>query len=126
VSADTLGPVAQLTVAGDVVTLALTVVERFEGFRGNITAPLTSVTAVRASTDLWSELRGLRAPGTGIPGVIAVGTRRGSFGRDFAVVHGKGPGVVVEFDGQSFGRWVVTADDPDAVVASLSTAAGLT
>ena len=28
--------------------------------------------------------------------MIAVGTRRGSFGKDFAAVHGKGPAVVVE------------------------------
>ena len=41
----------------------------------------------------------MRAPGTGWPGVIAVGTRRGSFGKDFAAVHGKGPAVVVELAG---------------------------
>jgi len=31
--------------------------------------------------------------------VIAVGTLRGKFGRDFVVVHGKGPAVVVELEG---------------------------
>ncbi len=53
------------------------------------------------------------------------GTRRGSFGKDFAAVHGKGPGVVVEFAGQEFERWVLTVDDPDPVVARVSVAAGL-
>jgi hypothetical protein len=116
---------AQLTTAEGTVTLAMTWIERLEGMRGDIDAPVGSVTAVRASDDLWAELRGIRAPGTGIPGVVAVGTRRGSFGRDFAVVHGKGPGVVVEFDGQPFQRWVVSVDDPGAVVEQLTGAAGL-
>ncbi|MGA2835142.1 MAG: hypothetical protein ABSF84_00965 [Acidimicrobiales bacterium] len=116
---------AELTVAGDTVTLELTRAEHWEGFRGDIDAPLASVTAVRVSDDPWKELRGLRAPGTGIPGVVAVGTRRGSFGRDFAAVHGRGPGVVVEFDGQPFQRWVLSTTDPGTVVARVSSAAGL-
>lgn len=117
---------ARVITAGGTVTLALTRTERIEGFHGDISAPLTSVTAIRASDDLWSELRGLRAPGTGIPGVVCVCTLRGSFGKDFAAVHGKGPGVVVEFGGQPFQRWVVSTDDPDAVVAGVTGATGST
>jgi len=115
---------ARVVASGDTVTLALTRVERLEGFRGDIVAALDSVRAVRASDDLWSELRGIRAPGTGIPGVIAVCTCRGSFGKDFAAIHGRGPGVVVEFDGEPFQRWLVSVDDPGRVVAGLSTPGG--
>jgi len=117
--------VATLTTTADSVTLALSRFERLEGIHGDITAAASSVTAVRASQDLWSELRGLRAPGTGIPGVIAVCTCRGSFGKDFAVVHGKRPGVVVEFKGEPFQRWVVSVDDPDQVVAAVAAVTGL-
>ena len=67
---------------------------------------------VHAVDDPWSEfLRGIRAPGTGLPKVIAIGTRRGGFGKDFAAVHGKGPAVVVELENTEYGRLVVTADD---------------
>jgi len=117
---------ARVVASGDTVTLVLTRVERLEGFRGDIGAAVSSVRAVRACDDLWSELRGIRAPGTGIPRVIAVCTLRGSFGRDFAAVHGRGPGVVVEFDGEPFQRWVVSVDDPRRVVSEVSAAAGLT
>jgi len=116
---------AQLTVRDDVATLALSRLEQLEGFRRSVRAPVSSITVVRAVTDPWPELRGLRAPGTGLPGVVAVGTRRGSFGKDFAAVHGKGPGVVVEMAGQEFQRWVLTVDDPDPVVARMNVAAGL-
>ena len=50
--------------------------------------------------------------------MIAVGTRRGSFGKDFAVVHGNGAAVVVELTGASYSRLVVTtADAEDAATA---------
>jgi len=88
---------ADLVIDGTSLTLALSRVEHLEGFRGDLHAPLAAV-----------------------PGVVAVGTRRGSFGKDFAAVHGKGPAVVVEFVGQEFERWVLTVDDPDAVVARVS------
>ena len=116
---------AQLIVHDDTVTLALSRLEHLEGLRRDLRTPLSSITGVRAVADPWPELLGLRAPGTGLPGVVAVGTRRGSFGKDFAAVHGKGPGVVVEFAGQEFQRWVLTVDDPDSVVAQVSGAAGL-
>ena len=111
---------ADLVTDGTSLTLAMSRVEHLEGFRGDLHAPLASVSAVRAVADPWTELRGLRAPGTGVPGVIAVGTRRGSFGKDFAAVHGKGPAVVVEFAGQEFQRWILTVDDPAAVVERVS------
>ena len=113
---------AQVQTADGSVTLALTRLERLEGFRRDLVAPLTSVTGVRPADDLWAELRGIRAPGTGIPRVLAVCTCRGSFGKDFAAVHGRGPGVVLEFAGEEFQRWVVSVDDPDRVAATVSAA----
>jgi len=116
---------AEVVVQDGKVALRLTRLEHVEGFRRDLAAPVGSVTAARVVADPWAELRGIRAPGTGVPGRVAVGTRRGSFGKDFAAVHGKVPGIVVEFSGQEFQRWVVTVDDPDAVAATVSAAAGL-
>ena len=116
---------ADLHVEDGELVLHLGTMEKAEGFRGDIRVPLSAVTAVRVVDDPWPELRGIRAPGTGVPGVIAVGTRRGGFGKDFASVHGKGPAVVVDLNGTEFGRLVVTADDPGSVASSLREAAGL-
>jgi hypothetical protein len=111
---------AELQATGDHLTLHLTAAEHLEGVHGDIVVPISSIRTLRASNDVWSELRGIRAPGTGIPGVIAVGTRRGSFGKDFAVVHGTGPGLVVELNGEEFDRLVLTVADPEAVLAELT------
>jgi hypothetical protein len=118
--------VADLEVEGDELVLHLRAIEKAEGAHGDIRVPLSTVTAVRSVDDPWPELRGIRAPGTGLPNVIAVGTRRGDFGKDFAAVHGKGPAVVVELAGAAYGRLVVTADDAAARATSIARAAGKT
>jgi hypothetical protein len=116
--------VADLEVEGDELVLHLRAIEKAEGAHSDIRVPLSAVTAVRSVDDPWPELRGIRAPGTGLPNVIAVGTRRGNFGKDFAAVHGKGPAVVVELEGAPYGRFVVTADDAAAQASSIARAAG--
>ena len=93
--------------------------EKFEAVHPDIRVPVSAIRAVRVVEDAWPELRGIRAPGTGIPGVIAVGTRRGSFGRDFAVVHGRERAVVVELEGASYARLLVTTPDADNVAAEI-------
>jgi hypothetical protein len=112
--------VAELVGERDRLVLRLTAAEHLEGMHRDIAVPRSSVRSIRVTEDVWSELRGIRAPGTGLPGVIAVGTRRGSFGKDFAAVHGSGRGVVVELVGQEFDRLVVTVADPEGTVAGLT------
>ena len=115
---------AELQIEGDDLVLHLRALEKAEGAHADIRTPLSAVTAVRAVDDPWPELRGMRAPGTGWPNVIAVGTRRGSFGKDFAAVHGKGPAVVVELEGSDYQRLVVTMDDAPAQARTIAEAAG--
>jgi hypothetical protein len=117
--------VAELHPDGNELVLHLQPHEKAEGFHGDIRVPLSTVTSVRVVPDAWPELRGVRAPGTGLPNVIAVGTRRGSFGKDFAAVHGKGPAVVVDLSGSEFGRLVVTTEEANAVAAAILKAAGM-
>ena len=60
--------------------------------------------AVRVSEHPWSELRGLRSPGTGFPGLISLCTRRGDGIHDFAAVYGLRRAVVVDTFGADFDR----------------------
>jgi hypothetical protein len=110
---------AELLVDRDELVLHMTGLEKAEGFHGDIRVPLRAVSDVRTVDTAWPELRGLRAPGTGMPKVIAVGTRRGDFGKDFAAVHGPGPAVVVELTGADYQRLVATSEDAPAVAASI-------
>ncbi len=107
---------------GTELVLHMGTLEKAEGFHGDIRVPLRGVTSVRVVDDPWPELRGMRAPGTGLSHVIAVGTRRGGFGKDFAAVHGKGPAVAVELEGCDFERLVVTLDDAARTVDTIRSA----
>ena len=74
---------------GTDLVLHLRAAEKAEGVHGDRRVPLAAVTVVRVVDSAWDgALRGWRAPGTGLPRVIAVGTRRGDFGKDFAAVRG--------------------------------------
>jgi hypothetical protein len=83
---------AELQIEDAELVLHLSSVEKMEGLHGDVRVPLSSVTGARSVDDLWQELRGMRAPGTGVPGTLAVGTWRGGFGKDFAVVARPRPG----------------------------------
>jgi hypothetical protein len=65
------------------------------------------------------ELRGMRAPGTGVPGQVALGTWRHRRGKDFVALYRGRPAVIVRLRGAPFQRLLVADDDADAVVAGL-------
>jgi len=51
--------------------------------------------------------------------VIAVGTWRGAFGNDFAIVHGTGRADVVELDGASYSRLIVTTREAGSAAGDI-------
>jgi len=72
---------ATLEVDGDQLAVRTSKVERFEAFHPDVDVPLTAVRDVRVVDDPWTERRGIRAPGTGPPGVIGAGTPRAALPR---------------------------------------------
>jgi len=111
---------ATLRREGDEVVLKLNDLEKAGALHGDVRVPAASVTAVRVTQTPFRELRGIRAPGTGIPGVVALGTWRTRDGKEFAAVYRGGPAVVVELEGAPYRRLIVSAHDAADVVAALS------
>lgn len=111
--------VANLLVDDNTVTVALSAAEKIEALHGDVTFPRAAVVGARAVANGMAEVHGIRT-GTGFPGVILVGIVRGGGTVTFAVCHGRRPAVVLDLDGQPFDRIVITAEDPEAVVRSLS------
>ncbi len=107
---------AELEVEGDDLVVRLGPWERIGTLRtSDVRVACSSIAARRRVDAAHHEVRGLRAPGTGLPGRILIGTwlRRG--GRDFVAVSGKGPGVVIELRGERFDRIVTTAPLPPGI-----------
>lgn len=111
---------AHLTTEGDELVLRLSRCERIGALHGDIRVPLAAVEKAYTSPRPFDELRGTRAPGTGIPRVIALGTwRRRGGPRDFAALYRGRPGVIVCLRGAPYERLLVSANDPDAVAAAI-------
>jgi len=111
---------ANLLIDDDTVTVALSSVEKFEALHGNVTVPRSAIVSVRAVPDGMDELHGLRTPGTGVPGVIMVGTWRDHETFTFAVCHGRRPALVIDLADQVYDRLVITIDNPEQIAASLT------
>lgn len=104
---------------GDEIVVRLNDMEKAGALRGDVRVPASAVKSVRVTQTPFRDLRGIRAPGTGLPGVVALGTWRYSGGKDFAAVYRGGPAVVVELEGAPYKRLLVSAHDAADVVASL-------
>lgn len=111
---------AQLTRDGDLLLLTLTPAEKLEGAHGNIHVSVSSVQSITVVDDVIHAVRGIRAPGTRIPGILAIGTFWANEGTSFAVVHHQNTrGVRVNLTGQRFDALIVGSDHPEQLVASL-------
>jgi hypothetical protein len=111
---------ARLIVGGDVLRVHLWFFGRVGAVvPDDLWFPLTAVRSVRVTEQPWSELRGERSPGTYVRGLVALGTFKHVYGRDFAAVYGRGPAVVVELDGMRFMRLVISRQDAEQVAEQI-------
>lgn len=118
---------AELRVEDEQLVVRLSAWEKMAAIRNGFSVPIDAVAGVAVEEHPFKALRGVRAPGLGIPGVAAYGTWRWAKDRkDFVALHGPGPGLRVELtDDAPFGAVVATVADPQAVAGTLRRAAGL-
>jgi hypothetical protein len=100
-----------LKVVGDRITYELSVLEKIGALSSSPSAEIAHLISVTREENPWSTkvLRGIRAPGTGFPYVIMLGTMWHRKGRDFCVIHKKLPVLVLEFKDEKFKRWAIPA-----------------
>lgn len=101
---------ATVTEVNGTYTLVLSFWEKLGGLHSNPTALASDLISQTTSENPWSKqvLRGVRAPGTGIPYVVLLGTMRFRGGKDFTAIYGKGPVTTYEFKGGEFKRWIIS------------------
>lgn len=110
---------ATLVVDDADLVLRLSRWEKLGGLHGDIRVARSAVEDLHVSHEPFSEVRGVRAPGTGVPRRVALGTWRYRGGKDFVAVYRSKPAVVVRLREGPFRRLLVSADDADAVAAAL-------
>ena len=115
-----LTTVATLEITQDVLRLRMSRTERLAGLHTDITVPVSDVISITAVDDPWTTMRGMRAPGPGIPKVLMIGTTRTSGTKDFCVVRGRGPAVVVTLSTGEFARLIVSDPTAESTAAQLT------
>jgi hypothetical protein len=101
--------VAALRIEQEHLTVELSFWEKLGALSRGVSCPLSAITSVTRVDHARSQVRGLRAPGTGLPGVIALGSFRGRRWVDFAAAYRHDPGYVIESEGDRFRRLVVSS-----------------
>ena len=104
----------------DRLSVRFTRTEKVLGLVRDHSFPLASVTSTRVEEVGLQAVRGLRAPGLGLPGRWLVGTWRGH-GRTLVSVRRGQPALVVELTGQRFERLVLGTHDAADLAGRLGT-----
>jgi hypothetical protein len=102
---------AKVIEQGDQLILKLSLVEKIFALHfKKLTVNKAKLISKRSYAKPWSTevLRGVRAPGTGFPYLILLGTMRYRGGKDFTVIYKKRPVNVYQFEDYDFKRWIVT------------------
>jgi uncharacterized protein len=112
---------ACLVIERDELVVRLSQLEQLAAQRGDLRVPLCSVTQISQEGCPYGALRGMCAPGTGVPRRLAYGVRLFTGGRpDFAALHGPGPAIRIDLsEAAPFGRLLVTVPDPETAIAAV-------
>ena len=114
----------QLVVGTDELRVRLSRGEKIGGLHGDLKAPLMKVRDVEAVAEPYRVVRGIRAPGLGVPGRTKIGTWRSKGGKTFAVAHHGQPGMRIRLQDNTFDQVVLSVPDGPGLVAAIRKAAG--
>jgi hypothetical protein len=111
---------ARLLLHSDRLEVILSTAEKTLSLRReNIVVPRSSIRSATLTDDPWIWVRGIRAPGTAIPLTLAVGQWKFHGGKDFLVLKGTRPSVVIDVADEEFSRIIITTKHGMELVAKL-------
>ncbi len=108
-----------ITIDAHSVHLRLSIAERIFALRGDLRLPLDTLSAVDVVPDGLAAVRGLRAPGLGVPGGAKIGTWRRRGGATVALVRGRGPALRIRTRSGSVRTVIVSTERAVELAAQL-------
>ncbi|MBZ6227425.1 hypothetical protein [Streptomyces olivaceus] len=108
---------ALIRIDGDDLVVVIEGFDKLWAFKGSLTIPLANVRGVTADPGIAADPKGIRAPGSHVPGVITAGTFHQDGEKVFWDVRDASKTVVIELADERYARLVLQVDDPRAAVA---------
>jgi len=92
--------------------LKLSLLEKIFALHGDISVDKDLLIKEVIVENPWRRdvLKGIRAPGVGIPFVILLGKMRYRGGKDFTAIYKKHPVEIFEFKDSPYKRWIITKE----------------
>ncbi|MCU8589405.1 hypothetical protein [Streptomyces sp. A13(2022)] len=107
---------ALIRIDGDDLVVVIEGFDKLWAFKGSLTIPLANVRGVTADPGIATDPKGIRAPGSHVPGVITAGTFHQDGEKVFWDVRDASKAVVIELADERYARLVLQVDDPRAAV----------
>ena len=104
---------AHLVISGETLQLKLSAWEIFGAFHSSPSVDLSQVESIEVEENPWVRevLKGVRAPGTGIPFMVMLGTMRYAKGKDFVAIYRCRPAAIVTLKSGEFKRWIFQIEE---------------
>ncbi|MFB8102093.1 MULTISPECIES: hypothetical protein [Streptomyces] len=113
---------ALIRIAGDNLVVVMEGLDKLWAFKSRLTIPLANVRGATVDPGIATDFKGIRAPGSHIPGVIIAGTFHHDGDKVFWDVKDASKAIVVELADEEYTRLVLQVDDPRAAVALVENA----
>ncbi|MER7499646.1 hypothetical protein [Nonomuraea pusilla] len=113
---------ARVQIDGDTLTVVIEGLDKLWALKSSLSIPLSNVRGATADPGIVMESKGIRAPGTHLPGVITAGTFHVDGERVFWDVQNAAKAIVIQLADERYARLVVQVDDPRATVALIENA----
>ncbi|GGT13622.1 hypothetical protein [Streptomyces purpureus] len=113
---------ARITVENTTLVVTVEGLDKLWALKSRLEIPLVNVRGATHDPGIIRERKGVRAPGTHLPGVITAGTWHHEGERIFWDVRIPAKAIVIELADERYTRLVVEVDDPRAVVTLIEQA----
>ncbi|MGW3077244.1 hypothetical protein [Kitasatospora sp. NPDC001132] len=108
---------AHVSVDGGNLIVEIEGLDKLWALKSRLTIPLAHVRGATEDPGIAKEPKGLRAPGTHVPGVVTAGTFHVDGERIFWDVRDPAKAVVIQLADERYARLVIQVSDPRATVA---------
>lgn len=115
---------AKVHIDGDDLVVEVEGLDKLLALTSRLTIPLRNVRGATPDPGVAAEPKGIRAPGTHIPRVVAAGTFRRDGEKVFWDVRDPQQAVVIELRDEDYARLIVQVDDPRATADLVAAALG--
>ncbi len=113
---------AEVSIDGGDLVVRIEGLDKLWALKSRLVIPLTNVRGATVDPGIVKERKGIRAPGTHLPGVITAGTFHIDGEQVFWDLRDPDKGVVVELADERYARLVIQVDNPAEVVALIEKA----